>query len=200
MEIDSAEENTALAEEISREYPDRSINFWMGLRDAQREGDWRLASNGLEPSFLNWHPGQPDNYENEDCAWFRTGSNVSNVWEKQWFDIKCNANANFGPFPIFLHALCEFEPPTGHPSAEDAITESTTEGESIQNDQRIQDIISRNPKCHVQEIQRVFIEVKLLLLSPFQFLVSFFFSSSSFFASLRNEKEKEEYQKRHMAI
>ena len=145
VEIDSAEENTALAEEISREFPDRSINFWMGLRDAQREGDWRLASNGLEPSFLNWHPGQPDNYENEDCAWFRTGSNVSNVWEKQWFDIKCNANANFGPFPIFLHALCEFEPPTGHPSAEDATTESTTEGESIQNDQRIQDIISRNP-------------------------------------------------------
>ena len=109
VEIDSAAENTALAEEISREYPDRSINFWMGLRDAQREGDWRLASNGLEPSFLNWHPGQPDNYENEDCAWFRTGSNVSNVWEKQWFDIKCNANANFGPFPIFLHALCEFD-------------------------------------------------------------------------------------------
>ena len=141
VEIDSAEENTALAEEISREYPDRSINFWMGLRDAQREGDWRLASNGLEPSFLNWHPGQPDNYENEDCAWFRTGSNVSNVWEKQWFDIKCNANANFGPFPIFLHALCEFEPPTGHLSTEDTTTESTTEGESIQNGKRIQDII-----------------------------------------------------------
>ena len=45
VEIDSEEENTALAEEINRRgYTDKNMNFWIGLTDARHEGDWRLAS------------------------------------------------------------------------------------------------------------------------------------------------------------
>ena len=45
VEIDSEEENTALAEEINRRgYTDKNMNFWIGLTDAGHEGDWRLAS------------------------------------------------------------------------------------------------------------------------------------------------------------
>ena len=127
VEIDSEEENTALAEEINRRgYTDKNMNFWIGLTDARHEGDWRLASTTLEPTFLNWHEGQPDNYWNEDCARFRTsGPDPMFPGRNQWFDIKCNVKDSSGSFPVSLHALCEFDTP------EDAATETpTTEGVS----------------------------------------------------------------------
>ena len=133
MEIDSEEENTALAEEINRRgYTDKNMNFWIGLTDARHEGDWRLASTGLEPTFLKWHEGQPDNYWNEDCARFRTsGPDPMFPGRNQWFDIKCNVKDSSGSFPVSLHALCEFDIPVGKPSTEDAATETpTTEGVS----------------------------------------------------------------------
>ena len=133
VEIDSEEENTALAEEINRRgYTDKNMNFWIGLTDARHEGDWRLASTGLEPTFLKWHEGQPDNYWNEDCARFRTsGPDPMFPGRNQWFDIKCNVKDSSGSFPVSLHALCEFDIPVGKPSTEDAATETpTTEGVS----------------------------------------------------------------------
>ena len=49
-EIDSEEENTALIEEIKRKgYTERKMNFWIGFTDLGSEGDWRLASSGLNP-------------------------------------------------------------------------------------------------------------------------------------------------------
>ena len=60
VEIDSKEENAALVEEINKR-GFTGINFWMGLTDLESEGDWRLASNGLEPQYENWHEGQPNN-------------------------------------------------------------------------------------------------------------------------------------------
>ena len=97
VEIDSEEENTALAEEMTRR---GYRSFWMGLTDAVTEGDWRLASSGLKPSYLNWHQGEPNDWSNEDCARFTTGP-------KYWSDLGCDRR---------MHALCEFDPSTGNSS------------------------------------------------------------------------------------
>ena len=89
VEIDSEEESTALVAEITRRgYTDRKMNFWIGLTDLRYEGDWRLASSGLKPSYVNWHDGEPNNaYNNEDCAWIRIGTYKD--WKGTWADINC---------------------------------------------------------------------------------------------------------------
>ena len=142
VEIDSEEENTALVEEINKKgYTGRSMNFWIGLTDLENEGDWRLASNGLKPSYLNWAYNQPNNRGgNEDCARIRIVS--THYWVDTWSDIFCNSTAGYHTW-ISMHALCEFDPSKECPSTEgtttkddtttteDATTEgSTTEGAS----------------------------------------------------------------------
>ena len=103
VEIDSKEENKALVDEMnSRHYKDKKMSFWIGLTDLGSEGDWRLASNGLKPLYVDWRSGQPNNYEgNEDCAmiWKTSGS---------WTDIHCETTSNEY---TSMHALCEFGPP-----------------------------------------------------------------------------------------
>ena len=74
VEIDSEEENRALVEEINRGgYKDRNMHFWVGLNELEADGNWRLASNGLEPTYLNWHEGEPNEGGNEHCARLRIG-------------------------------------------------------------------------------------------------------------------------------
>lgn len=46
--------------------------FWIGLTDRAEENVWRWL-DGTEPTFINWKPGQPDNWTHghetgEDCA------------------------------------------------------------------------------------------------------------------------------------
>ena len=66
VEIDSEEENTALVEEIIRRgYKDRHMHFWIGLNELKRDGDWRLASNGLKPSYQNWHEGEKQKFNQQ---------------------------------------------------------------------------------------------------------------------------------------
>ena len=110
VEIDSEEENRALAEEINeRGYTEAKKNFWMGLTDRKTEGDWRLESNNKPPSYLNWDndDGQPTNYGGiEDCARLRMGKES---WKDKWSDLSCSTRKSIYMGPITLHALCEFE-------------------------------------------------------------------------------------------
>ena len=126
VEIDSAEENDALVEEINRKgYTEEKMDFWIGLTDLGSEGDWRLASNGLKPSFLNWAEGEPSNRSrerDEDCARLRIESSRTNIWADLWCEVKTWNGISF-------HALCEFDPPKESSSTEDpTIEETTTEG------------------------------------------------------------------------
>ena len=117
VEIDSKEENAALVDEIDkRNFTGRRINFWMGLTDLEGEGDWRLASNGLEPQYENWHEGQPNNGvgdHDQDCARLRIGPISS--WKDTWSDINCETvTLRNGENPSFsMRALCEFDPTEG---------------------------------------------------------------------------------------
>ena len=113
VEIDSEEENTALVEEINRKgYTDRKMNFWIGLTDSKSEGDWRLASSGLRPSYLNWHEDQPNNVGGkEHCARISSWKEMD-----KWFDTDCNSDKGYP-------GICEFDPTTGNLSTENIAKE-----------------------------------------------------------------------------
>ena len=118
VEIDSEEEQVALDQEIIRRgyrNTNRRMNFWMGLTDAESEGNWRLASNGLKPTFLSWHHSEPnDSEEGEDCASWSGGL-------KSWYDIDCTKTFTKNN-PVNMSALCEFDSSTGDTSTENSVT------------------------------------------------------------------------------
>ena len=131
VEIDSEEENTALVDEINgKGYTDRNMNFWIGLTDLESEGDWRLASNGLKPSYLNWGWRQPNNRgENENCARIKILSLPGFDRADTWSDIDCNSTKGYHSWiSIEMHALCEFDRSRESPSTESSTTEDTTTG------------------------------------------------------------------------
>ena len=128
VEIDSEEENSALVDEINkRGYADRKMNFWIGLNEqTEIEGEWRLASSlrqslsisvnfqwrlassGLKPSYLNWHKGEPEEGKNKHCA--RLGIGTKSSWTDTWSNVGCKGQQIIkGPHLVSLHALCEFE-------------------------------------------------------------------------------------------
>ena len=45
-------------------------HIWIGCNDRTREGRfvWRFQNKTKLVTYSNWRPGQPDNYENEDCC------------------------------------------------------------------------------------------------------------------------------------
>ena len=120
VEIESEEENVAIVEEINRGgYKNRSRFFWIGLTDANKEGTWKLASNGTTATFLNWNSRQPDNYDgNEDCAHLRTGGCPDWILN-DWADLDCNKTmvkitCSFqikAELQFTMNALCEFKIP-----------------------------------------------------------------------------------------
>ena len=124
VEIDSEEENTALVEEIIRRgYKDRHMHFWIGLNELKRDGDWRLASNGLKPTYQNWHEGEPNDGGSEHCARLRIGPSPS--WINTWSDVGCSVTEIIqGRYPLVtMHAMCEFGSSTEIQSTEDTATE-----------------------------------------------------------------------------
>ena len=138
VEIDSKDENMALVGEINRGgynviynntyinrrgYVERKMNFWIGLSDVKSEGNWRLASNNLNPSYLNWHKGEPSNETDQDCARLRIVPYLP--FKNTWSDINCKAKAQ-GHFS--LHALCEYDSLTNRRPIED-----TTKGASTKS-------------------------------------------------------------------
>ena len=126
VEIDSEEENTALVDEIHRRGYE-NMHFWIGLNELESDGDWRLASSGSKPSFLNWHEGEPNEGGNEHCARLRIGPKSS--WKDTWSDVNCDVHQIIqGLHPLVsMHALCEFDPSTENPSTVDASTEDSTD-------------------------------------------------------------------------
>merc|ERR1719264_293530 len=53
VEIDSAEENRAIIDEIIRR--NWNFNFWLGITDRHSEGNWVLESTGKSVVYTNWH-------------------------------------------------------------------------------------------------------------------------------------------------
>ena len=96
VEIDSAEENSAISAEIKRrDFVSRKIDFWLGITDRHSEGHWVLESTGKSVVFTDWHSGEPNNAGisgTENCAYINS--------HHKWNDVRCNDNT-------WLTALCE---------------------------------------------------------------------------------------------
>ena len=122
VEIDSEEENTALIQEIKKranhttDSDGKKIHFWIGLSDVKHEGNWSLASNGLNPSYLNWTTGEPSNDKDKDCARLKTGRLLGT-----WADTDCSSES-LKDGKVSLHALCEYDSLTTSSSTEDTTT------------------------------------------------------------------------------
>ncbi|XP_062607293.1 perlucin-like protein [Saccostrea cucullata] len=64
--------------------------FWMGLSDILREGEWVWMSSQKVATYTNWGPGLPDNYaNNEDCG------TLWNHYGFLWNDKYCGHHVNF---------------------------------------------------------------------------------------------------------
>jgi hypothetical protein len=61
--------------------------WWIGRNDQAAEAFWRWDSNEFL-RFDNWFPGEPNNFNNEDCATIDAGTG-------KWNDVTCNAQFNF---------------------------------------------------------------------------------------------------------
>ena len=73
VKIDNSEENEFLANYFYKQLNDEidktsGYSLRIGLTDLSKENDWRWSDNS-NPSFTNWAPGEPNNYNfNEDYA------------------------------------------------------------------------------------------------------------------------------------
>ncbi|CAH1226359.1 CD209 [Branchiostoma lanceolatum] len=67
---------------------DNNTLFRFGLTDRHQEGGWIWDDNVTLGSFTAWGPGQPDNYGDEDCAEYFSGSHSSHISDT-WNDGPC---------------------------------------------------------------------------------------------------------------
>ena len=107
VEIDSAEENRAIIDEIKRrDFFSRKIEFWLGITDRHSEGHWVLESTGKSVVFTNWRSGEPNNGNgnpgSENCVNINTWWIHQDPWK--WNDLDCNDKPASG---WMRTALCE---------------------------------------------------------------------------------------------
>ncbi|XP_075886482.1 uncharacterized protein LOC142890981 isoform X2 [Nelusetta ayraudi] len=112
--IDSEDEQEFLTERVNEKMKAQGDTFWIGLTDAQTEGEWLwVDGSALNESLIFWYKqGQivePDDWkeenpeDGEDCA--RMGLESNEVIHANWFDRDCN----------FLHkSICEKAAVRGH--------------------------------------------------------------------------------------
>ncbi|CAG0906946.1 unnamed protein product [Cyprideis torosa] len=68
---------------------------WIGLNDIANENTF-VWSDGSHSAYTNWYPGQPNDFENQDCI----GMNWDNYGEK-WADHECD----HGSMPEYVCTL-----------------------------------------------------------------------------------------------
>lgn len=104
--ITSADEQDAIYQ-YAKQF-DVHSDIWIGISDAEVEGDWSHWITGEEVTFTNWGTGEPDNYQGIEqdygviCMEHKSGSGYD-VQPGQWDDIAENGETASGFF------ICEWE-------------------------------------------------------------------------------------------
>ena len=76
--INSAEENEFIRRETVYH---GGGNWWIGYSDRLQENLWKW-DNGDPSGYVNWQPGEPNNWNNEDCTWMTSSTG-------KWYDAAC---------------------------------------------------------------------------------------------------------------
>ncbi|XP_053302298.1 hepatic lectin [Pleuronectes platessa] len=95
--INSREEQRLLESKVrgKKDKPE----FWIGLTDSKREGEWLWVDDTqLDPSLTFWREGEPDNWNGDNPD----GENCVTMWEKDgfmelktWFDQSCKSSHEY---------------------------------------------------------------------------------------------------------
>ena len=86
MKIDSADENDF----INKEFLSGGEDYWIGLTDAETENRWKWIDGSKLTGYTNWISGEPNNYNNEDCAEIKKGHFIGKYFDGGWNDDKCS--------------------------------------------------------------------------------------------------------------
>ena len=96
VKVESSEENDFIKTELS---PTKYRNYWIGLSDSDKEGDWmwtdgtQLDSDG----YKNWGDDQPNTNgnNNEDCVVIRISKSDPDHYYGKWYDRPCSLDKKF---------------------------------------------------------------------------------------------------------
>ena len=73
-------------------------SYWIGLSDSAHEDTWRWQESNEEPSYTNWAPEEPNNFNgDEDCCMKQCST-----------DPTCKWNA-YPCYISFAHAFCKMK-------------------------------------------------------------------------------------------
>ena len=61
--------------------------YWIEATDVAKEGTFIWTSDNSTVGFGNWYPGEPNNYNNEDC--------VNICRNEHWNDADCNRKYSY---------------------------------------------------------------------------------------------------------
>lgn len=114
VKIESREEQRFLFDKVKELMEANEDKFWIGLTDAEREGEWKWTdgsplNSSLTFWFLKENRMQPDNYagensDGEDCVRMGELTEVSEESEDNcWFDRDCTTDQKY---------ICERKPTT----------------------------------------------------------------------------------------
>ena len=77
----------------------RGKGVWIGIDDKSQEGSFKYASDGSSVGYTNWHSGQPNDYNGQDCVLLWAAKDF------EWGDEDCSTmQASF---------ICEQKPSRG---------------------------------------------------------------------------------------
>ena len=76
--------------------PTGELSAFLGASDEAEETRWEWVTGSCSFSLDDWGPGEPNNYQGQDCLVLANWPN----WEDfEWFDTSCTHPRNF---------ICEF--------------------------------------------------------------------------------------------
>merc|ERR1712123_68790 len=96
-EPSSQEEHDLIKERLAMLDGDVHTGYWLGASDFYAEGEWQWAT-GAPVSFTQWHEGEPNDVDNEDCL------SMSSQDGYEWQDLGCDTRNHA---EVYHYAVCQ---------------------------------------------------------------------------------------------